>query len=65
MEVGHHKGLNSHCLYIESAEEGRMRRGWSSCLGGAEREDVEEEEREAGEVGTLGVSLQTHITISA
>lgn len=34
--VGHHKGLNSHCLYIELAEEGKMRR---NCLavGGGQR----------------------------
>lgn len=37
VEVGHHKGLNSHFLYIKEAEEGRTRRRWSCCQGWGHR----------------------------
>lgn len=62
MEVGHHKGLNSHPHYIELVEKEEEEEG--SVSGLAEEEEVEKVEGEAGKAGTVTLSLQKCIIIS-
>ena len=51
MEVGHHRGLNSHPHYVELVEKEVEEEG--SVSGLAEEEEVEKVEGEAGKAGTV------------
>ena len=57
---GHHKGLHSHCIHVEQAEE----EGVGPIVSGmAKAEEQEEMGRDAGEAGTLRITLQKYIII--
>lgn len=60
MEVDRHKGLHPHGPHVENTGEG----GWSVVSGVEEAQQVEEVGGEAGEAGTLRVTLQKYIVIS-
>lgn len=57
MEVDHHKDLHPLCLHTEKVEEEEKEVGWSCCLGLADVKEVEKEQREAGEAGTLDITI--------
>lgn len=59
MEVDHHKDLHPFCLPTEKSEEEEEEAGWSCCQGLADVKEVEKEQRETGEAGTLGITIWT------